>query len=54
MVVTTSAVRQGAPSPACPYRIGAGPSDAFYRRHVLRVHGTRRGRLLSKQNGGTL
>jgi hypothetical protein len=54
-MVTTGVVRQGDPCPACPYRIGAGPScGAFRRRHVRgtsrrvpRVRGTRPGPGLS-------
>ena len=42
-MVTTGVVRQGVPCPACPYRIGAGPSGAFRRRRVLHGRGTRRG-----------
>jgi hypothetical protein len=41
-MVITGVVRQGVPCPACPYRIGAGPSGAFHRRRVLRGRGTRR------------
>ena len=42
-MVITGVVRQGVPCPACPYRIGAGPSGAFRRRRVLHGRGTRRG-----------
>jgi hypothetical protein len=50
-MVTTGVVRQCDPCPACPCRIGAGPSGAFRRRHargtsrrrVLHGRGTRRG-----------
>ena len=42
-MVITGVVRQGVPCPACPCRIGAGPSGAFRRRRVLHGRGTRRG-----------
>ena len=41
-LLTTGVAREAVPFRACPYQIGAGPSDAF-RRRVLRVHATHRG-----------